>query len=294
MHLIELLVHQFQQKVQRGEFQAPQSLVDKFGEDTVKHLKRQFEREPSKFTIRASNIGRPICQLLLEQQGTQGISDVNVIRNLFGDLVEDVLIFVLYAAGVPIIAEQELVSLELAGVTIKGTLDVVIDFGDGPKVWDIKSASDWSFKNKFNVPFEKFIEQDYFGYADQLFLYSTARGCKAGGWIVKNKSTGEIGIIEAPEQQELYREAAIRRMEEKGSILLRKEYDQSEMVQGEDYKMAPVSETFRKKPTGNLVAHTACTFCQYKFHCWPEIQLKPKAKSEAKNPPLVWYVKYKE
>ena len=36
------------------------------------------------------------------------------------------------------------------GVNVKGTLDVIIRDGDGvERVWDIKSASDWAFKNKF-------------------------------------------------------------------------------------------------------------------------------------------------
>jgi hypothetical protein len=304
MHLIELLVHQFLQEINQGSWKASPSLLEKFGEDTVKHLKRQFEREPNKFTIRASNIGRPICQLLLEQAGIQGSSETNTIRNLYGDLVEDVLMFVLHAAGVPIVSEQELVSIELAGAQIQGTLDVVIDFGNDPRVWDIKSASDWSFKNKFDLPFEKFLEQDTFGYADQLFLYSAARGCKAGGWIVKNKSDGQIRVVEAPEEQRLFREASIRRMEEKVGVLLRERSNilvssiqsgtTAPLAIGEQYKFQPIPEFFRKKPTGNMVLNDICVMCDKKFHCFPEVQLKPKAKSEAKNPSLVWYTSYKE
>jgi hypothetical protein len=231
--------------------------------------------------------------LILEQQGVQGISDTNVIRNVFGDVVEDILMFVLYAAGVPIVAEQELVSLELAGVEISGTLDLVIDFGNDPKVWDIKSVSDWAFKNKFNKSFEDFIKEDYFGYADQLFFYSTARGCRVGGWIVKNKSDGQIKVIEAPSEQESLRDLALRRMEEKVNILLQDANQRVEPANSAQ-RFQPVSEFFRKKPTGNLIAHDACTFCDKKFHCWPGIQLKPRAKSEAKNPPLIWYTEYKE
>jgi hypothetical protein len=298
MHIIELLIHQFLQEVNKGGWKAPTSLLERFGESTVNNLKRQFEREPNKFTIRGSNIGRPTCQLLLEQAGVKGSSETNAIRNLYGDMVESLLMFVLYASGVPIIAEQELVSLELAGAKISGTLDIVIDFGDDPRVWDIKSASDWSFKNKFNVSFEKFIEQDYFGYADQLFFYSTARGCKAGGWIVQNKSTGEIRVIEAPEEQRLLRDTAIGRMEEKVGILLRegtKLVDSKDLAYNSDkFKFPPVLEFFRKRLTGNSYLHDCCVMCDKKFYCFPGVQLKPRAKSEAKNPPLIWYTSYKE
>lgn len=290
MHPIELLVFSFLQEVNRGTYKVPLPLLEKFGESAVAHLKRQFEREPSKFTIRASNIGRPICQLLLEQEGIEGIQDANVIRNTYGDLVEDLLMFVLHAAGVPIVSEQELVSLELAGVQIQGTLDLVIDFGNDPRVWDIKSASDWSFKNK--VTFDDFLKQDTFGYVDQLFLYSAARGCKAGGWIVKNKSDGQIRVVEAPEEQRFLRETAIGRMEEKVGILLQSERGKSS--RDITYKFLAVPELFRNKATGNTVLHEICVMCNKKFHCFPEVQLKPKAKSEAKNRPLVWYTEYKE
>jgi hypothetical protein len=275
-----------------------------------------------------SNLGRPLCQLECEQAGIKGQSwDNNTLtRNTFGDICEDILMFILHASGVPIVSEQEQVSLDIAGQKIQGTLDVVIDFGvliDGgeiakkillpaPRVWDIKSASDWAFKNKFTLSFDKFLEEDTFGYVDQLFLYGEARGCKVGGFIVQNKSTGEVAIIAFPEEQRSLREAALRRVEEKVNLLSRKSScsRKSKVIRSSDQptlskyddpkptvpttKFEPTVEYFRKLPTGNMVAPMKCSMCDYKFHCWPTLQLKPKAKSEAKNPVMTWYVEYHE
>jgi hypothetical protein len=308
MHPIELLIHRFLQEVSKGGYICSEPLLDKFTASTRAHLRRQFEREPNKFSLRMSNLGRPLCQLECEQAGIKGQSwDNNTLtRNTFGDICEDVLMFILHASGVPIVSEQEQVSLDIAGQKIQGTLDVVIDFSKlntyecptDPRVWDIKSASDWSFKNKFTLGFDKFLEEDTFGYVDQLFLYGEARGCKVGGFIVQNKSTGEIAIVAFPEEQRLLRESTMRRVEEKVN-LLSKEFSQS-ILHDQDSdtgklpttKFSSVPEYFRKHLTGNLILNTKCSMCDYKFHCWPGLQLKPKAKSEAKNPQMVYYTEY--
>ncbi len=326
MHTIELLLHRFLNTVARGSHSIPDAILAKFSESTAAHLKQQFEREPRDFTLRMSNLGKPLCQLECEQAGIKGISwDNNMItRSTFGYICEDVLMFMLHAAGVPIVAEQESVELEIAGQRIKGTLDLVIDLGSidftivpgghiklsDPRVWDIKSASDWTFRNKFTLPFDRFLDEDSFGYCDQLFLYSAAKGYPVGGIIVQNKATGEILVMEFPQEQQLYREAAIRRAEAKVAVLARKSRNVSlsNPMSAEQIpdifsqelphypvpttKYEPELESFRGKHTGNLILNSKCTFCDYKFHCYPSLQLKPKAKSVAKSPQLQYYVEY--
>lgn len=306
MHQIELLIHSFLQEVQKGEFKVPPPLLERFGRETQEALVKQLERGKDKFTLRGSNIGRPLCTLLNEQAGIKGIKvGTDVLRNLFGDIVEDILLVTLYSAGVPIIEEQTQVEVSLAGIKVRGALDVVIDFGV-PEVWDLKSCSDWAFKNKFNKSFEEMLTDDYFGYVDQLFFYSIGRKVRVGGWIVQNKSSGEIRVIEAPRDQRLLQEQALKRMEAKalvlsptyqryGNLQLRSNDQHGTDVSfSNKYKFDPVDEYFRKRRTGNLVAHDACSLCEYKLHCWPDIQLKPKAKSTSKSPPLVWYIRYNE
>ena len=79
-----------------------------------------------------------------------------------------------------------------ADVTINGTYDIAIDGA----VDDIKSASDWSYRNKFKS-FASLKESDSFGYVGQLAGYAQASGLKAGGWWVINKANGSFKYIPA-------------------------------------------------------------------------------------------------
>ena len=86
------------------------------------------------------------------------------------------------------------------------------------KVWDIKSASDYAYKSKFTgyEGYEGIKKDDPFGYVMQGFLYSEAVGMPFGGWIVVNKSSGEVAVVEVPdwcqEDKEEYLEEAKRRV----------------------------------------------------------------------------------
>ena len=122
-------------------------------------------------------------------------------------------------AGVDIVDYQRPVSLDLDGVTVNGTLDVIIrDEAGVEKVWDIKSASDYAYKSKFTgfEGYEGIKKDDPFGYVMQGFLYAEAAGMPFGGWIVVNKSSGEVACVDVPdwcqEDKEEYLAEAKRRV----------------------------------------------------------------------------------
>ncbi len=278
MHIIELLVYRFLQEVQGGRYRASPDLLKRFGESTVAHLQKQFERTPDdKFTLRMSNIGQPLCILQMEKEHGRGAGDAQ--RFLLGDIFEDVMMFVLHAAGLNIIAEQQQVALEIGGIKLKGTLDLVTDIGDGPEVYDIKSASEYSFKHKFNQSIEDFIKTDTFGYTNQLLAYAYAVGARAGGFIVGNKSSGEMKVYAFPKEQAHLQQTALLEMERNIRNI-----DSPFQRQFTD-----VNEKFKKKLTGNRMLGTTCGFCEYKFKCWPGVQALPQVMSEARNPKTVFY-----
>ena len=64
-------------------------------------------------------------------------------------------------------------SINLMVDKIEGRQDVEID----EKVWDIKSASPYSFEKKFGEAggFNEVIRDDSFGYASQGFLYGESQ-----------------------------------------------------------------------------------------------------------------------
>ena len=49
-------------------------------------------------------------------------------------------------------------------------------------------------------------------------------------------------------------------------------------------------EFFNRKPTGNRVLKSPCTFCSYKKACWGDnLQYLPQQQSKSKSPKWTWY-----
>ncbi len=289
MHIIQLKIHKFLQDIQSKPYSISPELLTKFGEETKSALKKQFERTPREFKISMSNAGKPLCTLEYEKEGLKDSS--NVIRNLYGDLAEDIVLFLLHASGIKVVSELQRVSIELDGIQVNGEYDVVLDLGDGPKVWDIKSASEWAFKNKFtDVNFEEFVRDDYFGYVTQLMLYSEGLGIPAGGWIVFDKSSGEIGIVAFPEFQDQYRRSSIGVAKHAINALsnnAKKEFVERSSI---SRTFTSTAETYKRKPTGNYVLTMPCVLCHARWKCWPSLKVVPQESSTAKYPKLVHYV----
>jgi len=173
--------------------------------------------------------------------------------------------------------------------TIEGRQDVEID----NKVWDIKSASPYSFDKKFGEAggFNEVVKDDSFGYASQGFLYGEATGLPFGGWIVINKSSGEVAVVEAPEWQADDRKEYLADAKKRIKVLT----DESL-----EFKVPfkDVFETYKEDGqevrTGNKVLPKPCTMCSFKAHCWKDAVLHDKITSKAKQPPQVWYSKLKK
>ena len=279
LHTVQLYLD----KAAKEPVKISDKLVEEFGESCKSALRKQFsEKKQDKFYPRMSNIGRPLCQLQMEAQNVKGEGQpYNAkMRNTFGNLVEALAIFVLKSAGVKIEDEQKKVNYKFNGSKIEGQLDVKID----SKVWDIKSASPFSFTKKFGElgGFEEIAKEDAFGYIPQGYLYSESEKTDFGGWIVINKSTGEWIICETPLVDDEYRVKALKLVKNNFKALhdkvpFKKCYDD-------------IEETYRTKKTGNRVLGTVCSFCPYKLPCWgSKLQLLPQQQSQGKNPKWVWY-----
>ena len=210
MNSILLKVQKYLDKVSKSPAQVDKKLVEEFGEACKKALLKQFtENKGSKFELRMSNVGRPLCQLQMEAKGIKGEGQPynNKMRNTFGDLIEALAIFVMKSAGVNIEDEQKSVRYNFDGATLEGRYDVKID----KKVWDVKSASPYSFEKKFGEAggFTEVVKEDSFGYASQGFLYGESQKKNFGGWIAINKSTGEWTVCETPQQHSEYKKKAL-------------------------------------------------------------------------------------
>ena len=281
-HPAELALHQYMENAASGKSTMSEEKVLQVATDISEALRRQFGggNKRDKFGLRMSNVGRPTCQLWFEKNEPEKalpLPTTFVMNMMLGDIVEAVFKGILTEAGVEY-DDSDNVTLTLSdGTEINGTYDLVID----DAVDDVKSASDWSYRHKFDS-YETLSNGDGFGYIGQLAGYAKASGKRAGGWWVVNKSNGKFKYVPAT------------------GIDIDKEVNHIEetvqTVQANEFKRCfePEEEFFYKKPTGNFVLNKNCTFCDFKNACWPNLIEAPQVKSKAQYPKLVQYVELLE
>lgn len=269
-------------KLSNGKFDEL-DIREEYIEDAVTEfrdaLKRQLSKREDKFRLRMSNVGKPLCQLQKEKAGaTRSPMPYNHwLRMMHGDISEVLQTFLLRLSGVNITGGKSKVKLKLGDYAIEGEDDIHID----DKVYDIKSSAPWAFNQKWAKGFQALVESDDFGYIPQLVGYAESQGKDTGGWIVMDKSSGEIKVVECELTQE-QKELVLEKIQETARVL----------NNNEPFKKCfePEDEYFRRKPTGKKKLGITCTFCPYMGDCWKNAELRPQTHSQAQHPKMVWYV----
>jgi len=275
-HPAELALHKYMDNAANGKATMSEKTAQQIADDVRDAVLRQFgESEKRKFRLRMSNIGRPTCQLWFEKNKPETAlprPNTFVMNMMIGDIVEAVFKGLLTEAGVEY-GDSDNVSLDIADNTISGTYDLTMDGA----VDDIKSASDWSYRNKFES-FDSLKQGDAFGYVGQLAGYAKATGLKAGGWWVVNKANGQFKYVPATGID----------MDNELTTLSKTVVKVNENKFERCFEAEP--ELFRGKPTGNKVLSKQCSFCDFRKECWPDLIEKPAVKSQAREPKIVSYV----
>jgi hypothetical protein len=281
-HPAELAINQYLEDATSGKSTMSEETIKQIGTDVMDAMRRQFGggNKRDEFRIRMSNIGKPTCQLWFAKNKPEKAlpkPTTFVMNMLLGDIVEAAFKGIITEAGVKYEDEDNFVELEIQGTKVKGSYDLVLDGA----VDDVKSASDWSYRNKFES-FETLKASDPFGYVGQLAAYAKASGKKAGGWWVVNKANGGIKYIPA-EGLDIDKEISILN-------------DTVATVESNEFSRCfePVPETFRGKASGNKVLNSNCKFCDFRFECYPTLQELPSKVSQAKTKPIVAYTDIKE
>lgn len=274
-----MMIHQYLENATSGKSAMSQENIEQVATDIKDALNRQFNtKREDKFRLRMSNIGRPSCQLWFEKNKPETAlpkPTTFVMNMMIGDIVEAVFKAVLREANVKF-EDTDNVTLELDEDTkISGSYDLVMN----DSVDDIKSASDWSYKYKFDS-YESLHSGDSFGYVGQLAGYAKALGKKAGGWWVLNKANGLFKYVRAHIDMDKELDKIKKNI---------KATESKELVRC----FEPEPETFRGKPTGNMVLNKNCTFCSYRQSCWETLKELPAQMSQAKEPKMVQYVSLK-
>lgn len=278
-HPAEMMIHQYLENAVSGKSAMSQETIEQVAIDIKDALNRQFNtKRDEKFRLRMSNIGRPPCQLWFEKNKPETAlpkPTTFIMNMMIGDIVEAVFKALLKEANVKFENSKD-VTLEIDDeTTISGSYDLVMN----DSVDDIKSASDWSYKYKFDS-YESLHSGDSFGYVGQLAGYAQASNKKAGGWWVVNKANGQFKYVPANIDMEKELEKIKKNIKAVESDKLVRCFE-------------PEPETFRGKPTGNMVLNKNCTFCSYRQSCWETLRELPAQMSQAKEPKMVQYVKLK-
>ena len=276
-HPSEIALHQYLDDATNGKSSMSAKTIAGIKKDIGEALKRQFgsRTKRRKFQLRMSNVGRPTCQLWFEKnqpEKSHPLPTTFVMNMMLGDIVEAVFKGLMREAKVKF-DDSDKVFLNIGNQKVSGTYDLVLN----DAVDDIKSASDWSYRNKFDS-FDTVSADDAFGYVGQLAGYAKAVGKKAGGWWVVNKANGSFKYVPADnidvDKEVAKLEENVKKVE---SNKFERCYDSEE-------------ETFRGNPTGNRVLSKTCSFCRYKHACWETLQELPSLVSQAKDPKIVSYV----
>ena len=243
-------------------------------------------RGERKFSINMSGIGRPLCQLQMQKAGVKPLPQPYFAstRNLYGDLIEGVAIATLKSAGVEVLSHDVKCTLSLLGQRVRGIYDIELDDG----IYDIKTASGWMFKNKYNnesAGFQTMLQDDPFGYIVQGYMYAAATDKKFKGWIVINKENGEWEITETPDDVKYFDMAMAKAEKTVKSIQDKLPFER---------QYTAIEETYNRKPTGNKVLGFTCSYCDYKETCWPGAVNLPSIPSKAQRPAWKWYTEIKD
>jgi hypothetical protein len=280
-HPAELALHQYLDNATKGKSSMSKETIKQVSKDIEETLSRQLgsRTKRDKFKLRMSNVGRPSCQLWFEKNKPEKAlprPTTFVMNMMIGDIIEAIFKGLLKEAGVKY-ENSDKVKLDLDGTQIEGTYDLVIN----DAVDDIKSASNWSYINKFDS-FEKLKESDGFGYIAQLAGYAKASNKKAGGWWVVNKANGDFKYVPATsldiEQECTNIKNTISKIEDN-------KFERC---------FEPIDETFRGKPTGNKILNDGCIFCAFRYECWESLQDLPSLVSQAQTKKIVPYISIKE
>ena len=196
-HPAELAINQYLEDATSGKSTMSEETITQIGTDVMDAMRRQFGggKGRDEFRLRMSNIGKPTCQLWFAKNKPEEAlpkPTTFVMNMLLGDIVEAAFKGIIKEAGYPYEDKDNFVTLQLGDAMIKGSYDIVVDGA----MDDVKSASDWSYRNKFES-YDTLQKSDPFGYVGQLAGYAKASGKKVGGWWVVNKANGNIKYVPA-------------------------------------------------------------------------------------------------
>lgn len=254
-----------------------------FASTLAEKLTNRLSEERGAGMLRASNLGKCDRELWYDvhcHTEREPLPPATRIKFLFGDVLEELLLFLAREAGHDVQNEQA--EIDVHGV--KGHIDATID----GRLVDAKSTSPIAFTKFAN---HTLPSDDSFGYLTQLNTY--LEGASSAGIELKDKdvasflaidkSGGHITLDSYPKQDVDY--AAV--------ITAKKKM----LAQPEPPPRPYTDVPFQK--SGNRKLGVKCSYCPFKFKCWPGLRVfqyagKPVFLTDVSRPPKVDELSYSQ
>jgi len=236
-----------------------EKVIQDFGENMKSILVNNITaHEFDKRKLRMSNIGKQDRQLWYGYNGYKGeeIQPYVYIKFLYGHLVEEMVLALVKLSGHEVTAEQKQVEVE----GIKGSMDCKID----GVLTDVKSASTYGFR-KFKDG--SLVDNDPFGYVDQIKGYAHAENTTDVGWLAMDKTTGHLTFLKydmADESQWYWTKLNYTPITERIKTI------KKIVAKSEPPKRC--YEPLADGKSGNMKLGIGCSYCSYKHDCYPNLR----------------------
>jgi hypothetical protein len=233
----------------KGGHEPDVELLEEMGKKIATSIGKAFrERTKPASVFWMSQIGKRDRQLWLQHRETKAeVFPPNTkIKFMFGDMIEELLLFLVKESGHTVTEEQAVVKIGEA----TGKKDCKID---GVNT-DIKSAASRSFL-KFKDGSLLNEGMDPFGYIAQISAYANGEG--NGAFLAMDKQFGHIALLEVPEEAMINAPARVKE--------IRKIVDSEEIP--------PLcEEPVPDGKSGNMKLAILCSYCPFKKKCFPTMR----------------------
>ena len=236
-----------------------EKVIEDFGENMKSILINNItQHEFDRRKLRMSNIGKKDRQLWYSFNGYKGeeLMPHTKIKFLYGHLIEEMILALTKLSGHEVTDEQKKVKV----LGIRGSMDCKID----GVLTDVKSASPYGFK-KFKDG--SLINDDPFGYVDQIKGYAHAEKTTDIGWLVMDKTNGHLTYLKYDmEDESKWYWAKINFF----SIV-----DRIKNIKNIVKGIKPPKKCYGHVPdgkSGNMKLPVGCSYCSYKHECWDSLR----------------------
>ena len=225
-------------------------IVDNFGEAMKNILKNNvLTKHDDGGKLRMSSIGKQDRYLWYRHRKYthESMTPATLMKFLYGHATEELVLALASLSGHEVTHQQH--KAEVNGV--KGSMDCVID----GMLIDVKTASTFGFK-KFKEGNVR--NDDPFGYIDQLRGYAASLGHDEGGWLVIDKTNGNL---------------CTHFENFKYDDPIGDRIDYLKCMVADDEKPEQCYDLVPEGKSGNMKLAMPCSYCMYKQHCFPDVKV---------------------